>query len=260
MERHSETGRDVRKREEYERLNQVAKDAEQQLEREKGRLIEVSEKGESAQVKTDEALKSWAEALHLASLPTDLDPGEAQNSVSQLIELRGQLSGVNVLKERIDGIVRILSHVETRLGPVLEQADLPGFSAEQATGALEDLAKRFNEHQSAAAQVKILRIQDDEWGLDRQKLLCRQSDLAKSKELLLKKAGCADEENFRTLGVQITDRHDLEHDLSALQRSEPLLINDEGRYSGTNWRSIPKKLCTPHRRSCLKISNVEIMN
>lgn len=229
VERMSEAGRDIRRREEYERLNQEAEDAEQQLAHDHGRVIEALSEVDGAKAQTDGAVRAWAEALRMASLPDNLDSGEALNAVSQLIELRGQLSSVNVLNERIDGIVRILSDVESKLGPVLEQAGLPGFLPEQATPALEDLAERFREHQSVVARVSFLRTQDDEWELDRQKLQSSLGEVDQRKELLLKRAGCANEEVFRPLAVQIAERHELERDLDSLHRSEPLLANEEGQ-------------------------------
>ena len=41
--------------------------------------------------------------------------------------------------------------------------------------------------------------------------------------------GCVDDEAFRTLGAQLKDRNDLERELDALHRNEPMLVNEEGQ-------------------------------
>ena len=236
----SDIDRDIRQREEFERLSLEAEEAQQLLAQEQESVTDSLAEVERAEVKTQKTVESWTKALNMASLPTDLEPEDAQNVVSQVIELRGRLKGIDILNQRIDGMLRILTDVESRLAPVLGEADRPGFLPEQAAPALESLAKHFQEHQTAVVHVHSLQNQDEEWTSDRQKLAARLEHLVEQKETLLKKSGCEEDEAFRKLGAQIAERNELQHELDSLHRNEPLLVNEEGKPFREELKNVPE--------------------
>ncbi|MEX0925126.1 MAG: AAA family ATPase, partial [Dehalococcoidia bacterium] len=212
----------------YESLTSEMSAAATRLKEAEDHLQEARQARDEAHAAVKDALAHWQHALESVGLKSSLAPAQAAEVFANIRALKNQQSNVTSLRTRVQRINDTIDDVEERLAAVLKAAGMAGFNRLEGIPALEDLSRRFHEHQLAVERSDRLAKELEEWVRDRATLERRQSKVQADIKSLMAPAQTTDEAEFRAIAAKVDMRRDVERQLTELHLNHPLLINEEG--------------------------------
>ena len=193
----------------------------------------------------------WQALLERSELRIDLDPSQAANVMASIRTLKSQQRTTASLRMRVAQMSDTAGEIDFRLSEILEAAELPEPPSQQATAALEDLAERLLAHDRAVERQNQIATDIENWTTEFTSLESRMSELDSKIGSLLESGETYDHDEFKTLGIQVQERRELERKLSELLENAPLLSSEDGQSYRDDLQA------TPHEEAVARLQQLE---